>query len=722
MKEVVLQVGDILQIDDRLYRVLHIFFPSIILCQMNIQKLYVAEYDLQAIRTGVLNGDINVITDNDNQIVDTSKLSQKGLKAYQTKSNIAKDIVKSYGPTFLGLMGKKHKEPISEILQRYDVKSKYVWKVCREYLQSGMKETSLLYKKRSGSGDPLIGKKRGAKGDLGIAAGCPLTDEVIEAFEFGFNFYTSGRSKSYHAAYDKMNNRFFFHDVVEDGKVSSRLLPMDKRPTFRQFYYYCHKQLSAEDMDAIKTSRREQRNDKRLLLSEDVANVEAPGEKVEADSLEVDLSLISIVNDATQQTIGRPIVYCMRDVLTHAIVAFSVSLENNSFLGYTNLFLNLGEDKKEFCAKYGIDLFDERLFPSNFLPIDFFSDYGPDYKSDAAEKLCNVLGINRHFSPPGTGSMKPMIEQWFHQIHTMINPYTEGAGQIQKRKDSQHHKQATLTVYDFTRMLLICVLSYNQKHMDRYKPRVCEIRDGVDPTPSILWQYYCKTKGCPRPITDRVDYLYKLLVPKQAKIDKQGIHFEGLTYINLNDEDLLSVMYRAQDKKRPLSVRYDPRDNSRIYYIDSGGKMVFAELNRGLAWQRDLEGLTFKETRDYFKNISINNKKARQRNEEIDSMRGALIEDMVETAKANSPTYAETANMREAREREKQTLNKMDTITRRIDREKAKAIGENPDNERRIEDKKSEPAEAVKPVEGITEEKYLEMVGNYYDYEYEEED
>ena len=80
---------------------------------MDKEKLYVAEYDLQAIRTGVLNGDINVITDNDNQIVDTSKLSQKGFKAYQTKSNIAKDIVKSYGPTFLGLMGKKHKEPIS---------------------------------------------------------------------------------------------------------------------------------------------------------------------------------------------------------------------------------------------------------------------------------------------------------------------------------------------------------------------------------------------------------------------------------------------------------------------------------------------------------------------------------------------------------------------------------------------------------------------------------
>ena len=721
MEELVIRVGDILQVDDKAYRIIYISSPTIVLCRMNIEKLDIAEYDLQAIRTGVLNGDINVITDNDNQVVDISKLSEKEAEAYQVKSSIIKEIVKNYGPAYLDLMGKKHKEPISKILQKYNLKKKAVWKICRVYLQSGMKESSLLRKKPSGSGNPLMGKKRGSKGDLGIAAGCPLSKEVIDAFEYGLAFYKSGRAKSFQAAYNKMNNTYFFHDVIVDGKKQSRLMPIDKRPTYRQFYYYCHKNLSAEDYDAIKTSRMEQRNNKRLLLSEDVANVEAPGEKVEADSLEVDLSLISLINEATQQTIGRPIVYAMRDVLTHAVVAVSVSLENNSFLGYTNLFLNLGEDKKEFCARYDIDLADERLFPSNFLPIDFYSDRGPDYKSDPAEKLCNALGINRHPVSGGSGSMKGMIEQWFHQIHSMVNPFTEGAGQIQKRYDSQHHKQAVLNVHDFTKMLLICVLSYNQKHMDEYKPRACEIRDGIDAVPSVLWQYYCRTKGAPRPITDKIDYLYKLLVPRQAKIDKRGIHFKNLTYINYDDEDLLGVMYRAQNKKRELSVRYDPRDNSRIYYIDSVGNMVYAELNEGLGWQRDIKGLTFKETADYFKLLSVNNKKARQKNEEIDAMRSALVEDIVETAKANSPTYAETKNLREAREQEKQALNRMDTITARLDREEAKAIGKDPDAER-IEEKKPESVETPGPRKEMTEEDYLKKVGNFYEYDYEEED
>ena len=34
-------------------------------------------------------------------------------------------------------------------------------------------------------------------------------------------------------------------------------------------------------------------------------------------------------------------------------------------IGLTNLFLNLGDDKAEYAAKYGIE-FDSSLWPSNF--------------------------------------------------------------------------------------------------------------------------------------------------------------------------------------------------------------------------------------------------------------------------------------------------------------------------------------------------------------------
>ena len=64
---------------------------------------------------------------------------------------------------------------------------------------------------------------------------------------------------------------------------------------------------------------------------------------------------------------------------------------------------------------------------------------------------------------------------------------------------------------------------------------------------------------------------------------------------------------------------------------------------------------------------------------------------------------------------------RMDTITARLDREEAKAIGENPDT-KRIEEKKPDPVETPGPRKEITEEDYLKMVGNVYEYDYEEEE
>ena len=101
-------------------------------------------------------------------------------------------------------------------------------------------------------------------------------------------------------------------------------------------------------------------------------------------------------------------------------------------------------------------------------------------------------------------------------------------------------------------------------------------------------------------------------------------------------------------------------------------------------------------------------------------MRSGLMEDIVETAKANSPTYAETKNMREAREQEKQLINRMDTITRRLDREEAKALGKDPDSAR-IDEKKPEPPKTEEPSKEMNEESYLKLVGNFYEYDYEEE-
>lgn len=239
-------------------------------------------------------------------------------------------------------------------------------------------------------------------------------------------------------------------------------------------------------IDIIKASRREYRNDKRLLLSDSLKGVYGPGDCVEIDECEVDISLVSSVNH--EDTVGRPILYFMVDIYTRAIIAFSVSFENNSTLGLTTCLMNLSDDKVKFCQEYGIETSADDWVPG-FIPKRIRCDRGAEYRGKRAEQVFNELGITRELVSPATGSLKGVVEHMFYQFHQDINPHTEGIGQIQKRYDSKHHQQATLDIHDFTAMVIAFVLKHNHSYMDQY-PRTKDMyAENIVPTPIDLWRY-----------------------------------------------------------------------------------------------------------------------------------------------------------------------------------------------------------------------------------------
>ena len=698
------KIGDILCFDNNRYRIIYIDFENIVICQMDISTLNLVCIGLEHVLKGLEEGLYLVVNSEENPVVALERLSDREKEVFQTRKQFVLELNKAFGPMYLDLMGKAPKEKAVEIQKKFGYDRKTFWKVCRVYLQSGLKEVSLLRNYGSKHDSLAYSKKTGNPGLYGISSGCIVTPEVKQSFDVGLKYYTSGRAKTYSKAFDLINIEFFSTATIEAGVFSRELLPADKRPTYKQFWYYCKNHLTQSEIDAIKTSRMEQRNNKRLLLSEGRAQIEYPGEKVECDAVEFDNSLVSVLNPS--QTIGRPIVYVMRDVLTHAVVAFSVALDNNSVLGLTNLFLNLGDDKAAFCQKYGMTLKDPRLWPSNFLPQELYADRGSDFKSDPFGKICKDLGITRHLVSGGSGSLKGTIESWFHQMHSMINPHTENLGLIEKRYDSNHHKEATLNIFQFTKLVLYCVLSYNQSHMMNYMPSKEELQDNIDATPSILWEYYCKKKGTPRPITDSATYLYNLLTPGEAKLTRNGIEFKRLFYLNASDGKLLARMYTQQNRRAKFSIKYDPRDNSRIFYIDDKGNLAVASLNESLGWQRSICGLTHADTEVYFKMTGKSNKVAVQRNDEIAAARFELIENEVQAAKRVAAKHPDTTNMKEARNAEKQLVSRANAITDRLD--PPNALPDKP--ETILPDQKHEEGTALTP---MSDRDFLQMVADF---------
>ena len=120
---------------------------------------------------------------------------------------------------------------------------------------------------------------------------------------------------------------------------------------------------------------------------------------VEIDACEVDISLVSSLDN--NKTIGRPIVYFMIDVYTRLILAVSVAFDNNSILGVTNLFINLSDDKKKYCAKYGIEYDNDKIWPSNIIPRRLRVDRGSEFKSKEFDRICNELGIEKQLVSGG---------------------------------------------------------------------------------------------------------------------------------------------------------------------------------------------------------------------------------------------------------------------------------------------------------------------------------
>ena len=356
MEEISISIGDIIiDINSKIrYRVISILDTEIILCEMDITKLKLYQNNLIMILNLLDYGEL-YIENEDSFVFDENKLSEGIRENYIKKRAIMREVVKYYGPSYLGLLGKSHKPELDSILEKYSYSKQSFWRNCVKYFQSGMKDYSLVDSKAFGINKEKkynYIKKAGRKPKYFLATGVVKTKDIENIFEEMLKEYKSGRHKSVRSVFDKMNNKYFKRIEVKNGVVTQSLMKQSERPTLRQLYYYFQKNLSEQERDLIKTSSTEQRNDKRLIVSDSLNGVYGPGDMVEIDACEVDISLVSSLDN--NKTIGRPIVYFMIDVYTRLILAVSVAFDNNSILGVTSLFINLSDDKKKYCAKYGI--------------------------------------------------------------------------------------------------------------------------------------------------------------------------------------------------------------------------------------------------------------------------------------------------------------------------------------------------------------------------------
>lgn len=592
MAEIEIRVTDIITIEQTQYRVIGYRAGLFSLCEMNTKKLTIFLLPSKDLVKWATEGAARVEKSNSSNILLPDLKDENYLK----KQALMQFIMQEYGPLYEKLYGKTTKTNLKKTMEDLGIQRDAAWRAIRRFLQSGLDMAAIVDGRslRSGKRNPYkYSKKTGHPTMNALGKGVPLTDEIRTYFDEAIKDFLIGRVKTKKDAYMTMIEKHFINEEETPTGIRVSVLPDNLRPTLKQFLNYTRVRVPQEEIDKAKTSAREQRNNKRLLLSDNLQGVMGPGDLWEVDECEIDLSLVSVENPSV--TVGRPIVYVMIDVYTRMIVAYSVAFDNNSVLGITNCFLNLLDDKQELCNRFGIQI-GANEWPSKILPLRLRSDYGAEYISHAMDTICCKLGVAKELVSPATGSLKGQIEQLFHQIHAAQNSLLEGKGLIEKRYDSNHHQEATLNIQEFEAVLLTYIVGHNRKYMEKY-PLTKDMRQqNVEPCPIDLWKYGVSLNGSPRPITNEVMFRHSLLLPVKASVGRAGITFKGLFYINLQDEALLRDMYLASThgKKKLESACIDPRNIGHLYYIREG-KLMTASLNYKKTGMKEYEGMTLSE-------------------------------------------------------------------------------------------------------------------------------
>ena len=258
---------------------------------------------------------------------------------------------------------------------------------------------------------------------------------------------------------------------------------------------------------------------------------------------------------------------------------------------------------------------------------------------------------------------------------------------IEKRYDSKHHKEAVLTIHEYTKMIINFVLFHNQQYNKNYPLTKAMLQENIQPIPAILWEYGVAKYGRPRPIPQVEQYLFDLMIPVKASLSKRGICYKNLWYLPENDSELTKEMFNAGTKKIPFDIRIDKRDVGTVYYIRDN-KLIHASLNSYLTGNDDYAGMTLKEYEDFMTKKKQMDAKGRVYNEKLSSYLYGVDESIVDEAKKD--TYANEKELSKHRELDKQNVSRENNIRQRLKEDKT------------IEEKKPKDTREDNDIQGFT--------------------
>lgn len=364
-------------------------------------------------------------------------------------------------------------------------------------------------------------------------------------------FYYSAKKMSLRSAYDMM---LLSRYTDADGHL------IDNHPSWHSFrhYYYDGDYHAKSKVTIARNGLTDYQRNKRPLFGSAMSWRDKIG-AFQMDATQADIYLVSRLDKSA--VIGRPNIYMAVDTTTQLIAGIYVGLDAGE-QAVINCLANAAMDKVEFCKQYGIEIKPDE-WPNTGLPGEIITDKGKEFIGNRMEELAMRYGIEFESLPPFRPDGKSLVEKSFDLIQQKYKPALRGKGVIeadaQERWAVDYRSQAVLTLEDFTKVIIHCVLYLNSCRIIQN----CQVGE-VSPVAAELWKWY-DSQGDSMVIPVSGERLYQFGLPrKSATLSRKGISNQGLWYTGAEYKKLL-------ERKKvgdTIQIAYDPDNVSRVYLME----------------------------------------------------------------------------------------------------------------------------------------------------------
>ena len=342
------------------------------------------------------------------------------------------------------------------------------------------------------------------------------------------------------------------------------LLP--EYPSFNQFRYFYRKHRKMENFFISRDGIKDYQMNNRPLLGDGVQEF-APS--VGTAMLDGTICDIYLVNDKGQ-LIGRPVLVVACDASTSMCLGYSLSWQGGTY-SLQNLMLNILEDKVALCERMGIHITADQ-WAVNQLPGIMVTDGGSEYKGKTFEQIAE-LGVSLINLPPYRPELKGQVEKLFDLVQSSYKDVLKGKGVImpdfQERGSHDYRKDAVLTLEEFERIVVRCVVHYNSERVIKSYPYTPEmLENNIKPYANEIWNWKVENDiGTNLISVSSKDLILTLLPRTNGKFTKYGLKANRLRY---HAEGYKERYLQGGD----VIVTYNPDNCNKVWLIEKDGSFI----------------------------------------------------------------------------------------------------------------------------------------------------